>query len=119
MPFQPAARVAAFGASVFTEVTELAARYQAVDLSTGFPNVDGPAAVKAAAIAALEAGRNQYALSHGVDELRLAVTEHSRRFYGQSVNPNTEITITNGAASICARLFGHAAAIRGGSGSVT
>jgi N-succinyldiaminopimelate aminotransferase len=98
MPFQPAARVAAFGASVFTEVTELAARYQAVDLSTGFPNIDGPATVKAAAIAALEAGRNQYALSHGVRELRLAVAAHAQHYYGQTVNPDTEITITNGAA---------------------
>lgn len=98
MPFQPAARVANFGTSVFTEVTELAARYQAVDLSTGFPNVDGPAVVKTAAVAALEAGRNQYALSHGVGELRQAVAGHSLRFYGQSVNPDTEVTITNGAA---------------------
>ena len=29
MSFQPAARVATFGTSVFTEVTELAARHQA------------------------------------------------------------------------------------------
>jgi N-succinyldiaminopimelate aminotransferase len=98
MPFQPAARVAAFGTSVFTEVTELAARYQAIDLSTGFPDGDGPAQAKAAAIAAIEAGRNQYALCQGVPELRQAVADHSQHFYSQTVNPNTEITITNGAA---------------------
>jgi N-succinyldiaminopimelate aminotransferase len=98
MPFQPAARVAAFGASVFTEVTELAARYQAVDLSAGFPDGDGPAQVRAAAIAAIEAGRSQYALCHGVRELRQAVANHSQHFYSQTVNPATEITITNGAA---------------------
>jgi N-succinyldiaminopimelate aminotransferase len=98
MPFQPAARVAAFGTSVFTEVTELAARYQAVDLSAGFPDGDGPAQAKAAAIAAIEAGQSQYALCHGVRELRQAVAEHIQRFYSQIANPNTEITITNGAA---------------------
>ena len=98
MPFQPAARVAAFGTSVFTEVTELATRYQAVDLSTGFPDVDGPAQAKAAAIAAIEAGRNQYALCQGVRELRQAVADHIQHFYGQTVNPDTDITITNGAA---------------------
>src|SRR6185503_5374873 len=98
MPFQPAVRVAAFGTSVFTEVTELATRYQAVDLSTGFPDVDGPAQAKAAAIAAIEAGRNQYALCQGVRELRQAVADHIQHFYGQTVNPDTDITITNGAA---------------------
>ncbi|MBE7470756.1 MAG: aminotransferase [Anaerolineae bacterium] len=98
MPFQPAARVASFGASVFTEITELAARHQAIDLSTGFPNTDGPAIAKAAVNAAIEAGHNQYALSHGVRELRQAVAAHARRFYQQVVNPETEITITNGAA---------------------
>ncbi|HXV42585.1 MAG TPA: aminotransferase class I/II-fold pyridoxal phosphate-dependent enzyme, partial [Anaerolineae bacterium] len=98
MPFQPAARVSAFGTSVFTEVTELAARYQAVDLSAGFPDRDGPAQVKAAAIAAIEAGRSQYALCHGVRELRQAVAGHIQHFYSQTVNPDTEITVTNGAA---------------------
>lgn len=98
MSFQPAARVAAFGTSVFTEVTELAVRHQAVDLSTGFPDGDGPAQVKAAAIAAIEAGQNQYALCQGVHELRQAVAAHTQRFYGQTVNPDTDITITNGAA---------------------
>jgi N-succinyldiaminopimelate aminotransferase len=98
MPFQPADRVAAFGTSVFTEITELALRHNAVDLSTGFPDVDGPAAVKAAVVAALEAGHNQYALSHGIRELRRAVAAHADRFYGQAVDPETEVTITNGAA---------------------
>lgn len=98
MPFQPAARVASFGTSVFTEITELAAHHQAIDLSTGFPNTDGPAIAKAAVNAAMAAGHNQYALSHGVRELRQAVAAHARRFYRQVVNPETEITITNGAA---------------------
>ena len=87
MPFQPAARVAGFGTSVFTEITLLAARHQAVDLSTGFPDNDGPDVVKEACIAAIRQGRNQYALSQGEPELRQAVADHVRRFYGQEVNP--------------------------------
>jgi len=98
MPFQPAARVAAFGTSVFTEITELAERHNAVDLSTGFPDTDGPQIVKDAAIAALQAGKNQYALSHGIRELREAVAAHTQRFYGQTIDPETEVTVTNGAA---------------------
>ena len=40
MPFLPAARVAGFGPSVFTTITELAARHHALDLSTGFPDTE-------------------------------------------------------------------------------
>lgn len=98
MPFQPTARAA--GTSVFIVVTESAARYQAIDLSTRFPNTDDPAAVKAVVIAALEAGRNQYALSHSVGELRQAVAGHIQRFYRQSVNPETKITIATGLLHI-------------------
>jgi N-succinyldiaminopimelate aminotransferase len=98
MPFQPAARVAGFGPSVFTTITELAARHNAIDLSTGFPDTDGPAAIKAAAIRAIQDGPNQYALSHGTGPLRRAVSAHIQRFYGQAYDPETEITITNVAA---------------------
>src|SRR4026207_1013628 len=98
MPFQPAARVASFGTSIFTEITELATRHNAVDLSTGFPDTDGPQVIKDAAIAAIQAGKNQYPLSHGVRALREAVAAHIERFYGQPINPDTEVTITNGAA---------------------
>jgi N-succinyldiaminopimelate aminotransferase len=98
MPFHPAARVANFGTSVFTEITELAERHNAIDLSTGFPDTDGPQIIKDAAIAAIQAGKNQYPLSHGTRELREAVAAHTLRFYGQPVSPETEITVTNGAA---------------------
>jgi N-succinyldiaminopimelate aminotransferase len=98
MPFLPASRVASFGASVFTEITQLAIKHQAIDLSSGFPDGDGPAEAKAAVWEAMTAGKNQYALSHGVRELRQAVAEHARHFYGQTVDPETEVTVTNGAA---------------------
>jgi len=98
MPFRPAARVAAFGTSIFTDITQLAVKHQAIDLSTGYPDADGPAEAKAAVAAALREGKNQYALSHGEPLLRQAVADHERRFYGQAPDPETEVTITNGAA---------------------
>ena len=61
MSFRPAARVASFGTSIFTEITALAARHGALDLSTGFPDTDGPDELKDALIAALRGGHNQYA----------------------------------------------------------
>ena len=98
MPFRPAARVASLGTSVFTEIAALAARHGALDLSTGFPDTDGPDELKDAVVAALRSGHNQYAVSHGEPELRRAVAAHAGRFYGVAPDPDTEVTVTNGAA---------------------
>ncbi len=97
MPFSPAARLSTFGTTIFAEMTALAIQHNAINLSQGFPDFDGPAQVKAAAIAAIQSGDNQYALSNGQPDLRKAVAAHARRFYGQTVNPDAEITITSGA----------------------
>lgn len=97
MPFSPASRVSTFGTTIFAEMTQLAIRHNAINLSQGFPDFDGPAEVKAAAIAAIEAGQNQYALSTGQPDLRKAVAAHAARFYGQTVDPDAEVTVTHGA----------------------
>jgi N-succinyldiaminopimelate aminotransferase len=97
MPFTPATRVANFGTSVFTEITQLAAQHNAVDLGNGLPDNDGPEVIKEAAIEAIRSGKNQYALSHGIISLRRAIVDHAQRFYGQQVNVDTEVTVTNGA----------------------
>jgi N-succinyldiaminopimelate aminotransferase len=98
MPFSPAARVASFGTSIFTEISQLAQLHNATDLSSGYPDNDGPELIKEAAIDAIRSGRNQYALSHGISSLRRAIVDHSKQFYEQEVNVDTEVTVTNGAA---------------------
>jgi N-succinyldiaminopimelate aminotransferase len=97
MSFQPAHRVASFGTTIFSEFTRLAAEHGAINLGQGFPDFDGPEVVKAAAIAAIRAGDNQYAVSSGQPELRRAIAEHVRRFYGQAYDPDTEVTVVSGA----------------------
>jgi N-succinyldiaminopimelate aminotransferase len=90
-------RLSGFGTSVFAEMTALAARHDALNLGQGFPDFDGPAFVMDAAIEAMRAGHNQYAPMPGTPELRRAVAEHQRRFYGLEHDPATEITIHPGA----------------------
>ncbi len=97
MSFQSASRVSTFGTTIFSEMTKLAVDHQAINLSQGFPDFDGPEAVKEAAIAAIRAGDNQYAFGIGQPALRRAIAEHVQRFYGQSYNPETEITVVSGA----------------------
>ena len=86
-----------FGVSVFTEFTELANRHGALNLSQGFPDFDGPDFIVEAAYAAMKAGHNQYAPSHGVPELRAAIAGKAGRLYGLDVDPDTEVTVFSGA----------------------
>jgi N-succinyldiaminopimelate aminotransferase len=96
------AKLQGFGTTIFAEMTALAIRHQAVNLGQGFPDFDGPDFVKRAAIDAIEAGKNQYARSHGIPELNTAIAEHRARFYGLTYDPDTEITVTCGATEAIA-----------------
>jgi N-succinyldiaminopimelate aminotransferase len=90
-------RLSGFGTSVFAEYTALATKHGAINLGQGYPDFDGPEFVKEAAIAAIREGKNQYSPMIGMPELRRAVAEHQRRFYGLSFDPDTEVTVYAGA----------------------
>ncbi|HXZ43818.1 MAG TPA: aminotransferase class I/II-fold pyridoxal phosphate-dependent enzyme, partial [archaeon] len=95
-----AQRVAGFGTSVFTEMSRLAVQHQAVNLGQGFPDFPGPDFVKEAAIQAIRADFNQYAVSHGTLRLRCAIAETWERVYGRGVDPETEVSIGSGATEL-------------------
>ncbi|MDO5052416.1 MAG: aminotransferase class I/II-fold pyridoxal phosphate-dependent enzyme [Pseudoclavibacter sp.] len=84
--------------TVFAETTELADRAGAVNLGQGFPDEDGPAEVLEAAVAAIRAGRNQYAPARGLPELRAAVADHRLRRFGVRPDPEREVLATAGAS---------------------
>ncbi len=86
-----------FGTSVFTEYTELANRFEAVNLSQGFPDFDGPSSIVDGAIAAMRAGHNQYAPSPGLPALRRAVAGKAERLYGLRADPDADVTVFCGA----------------------
>lgn len=89
-------------ATIFAEMSALAARTGAINLGQGFPDTDGPDAVLDAAVAAIRGGRNQYPPGRGVPELRQAVAEHQRRCYGLDPDPDTEVLVTAGATEAIA-----------------
>ena len=95
-------RMQGFGTTIFAEMSELALRTGAINLGQGFPDTDGPQEMLDAAIEAIGSGRNQYPPGAGVPELRLAVAEHQRRFYGLSVDPDDEVLVTAGATEAIA-----------------
>ncbi|WP_125774142.1 pyridoxal phosphate-dependent aminotransferase [Antribacter gilvus] len=95
----PDGRVAA---TIFAEMSALAARTGAINLGQGFPDVDGPDYVKAAAITAIREGRNQYPPGDGIPELRRAIADHQARHYGLAVDPDAEVLVTTGATEAIA-----------------
>ncbi|MGV0098399.1 pyridoxal phosphate-dependent aminotransferase [Streptomyces californicus] len=96
-------RLAAFGTTIFAEMSALALRTGSINLGQGFPDTDGPEEIREAAVRALRDGRgNQYPPGPGVPELRAAVAAHQERFYRLSWSPETEILVTTGATEAIA-----------------
>src|SRR6516165_150936 len=98
-PMRPAlsSRLAGFGTTIFTEMTRRAEECGAINLAQGFPDFDGPEFVKDAAIAAIRAGRGQYARMSGLPEVHRALAAKYRRDWGLDFAPDTEIVVTSGA----------------------
>jgi N-succinyldiaminopimelate aminotransferase len=85
--------------TIFGDMSRRAADFGAINLGQGFPDTDGPQSIMDAAIAAIQDGRgNQYPPAHGLPELRAAIAEHQRRFYGLDVDPQSEVVVTTGAS---------------------
>ena len=88
MPGNPLVpRLQGLGTTIFAEMSALALETGSINLGQGFPDVDGPDVIKEAAVDAIWAGRNQYPPGIGVPELRLAIADHQRRFYGIELDP--------------------------------
>lgn len=85
------------GTTIFTEMSQLAARHGAINLSQGFPNFPVDQRLKDLIDHYVRADFNQYAPMAGVPELRLAIARKQEILYGCTLDHDTEITITNGA----------------------
>jgi N-succinyldiaminopimelate aminotransferase len=90
------------GATIFAEMSALAARTGAINLGQGFPDTDGPPEVLEAARTAIATGVNQYPPGRGMPVLREAIARHQKRFYGLEVDPDTEVLVTAGATEALA-----------------
>lgn len=108
MNHQPAtnlvSKLPAAGTTIFTVMSKLAQEEGAINLAQGFPDFDGPAALRERVSWHMDHGHNQYAPLAGVPELRQQIARKVAELYGCNVNPDTEITVTPGAteALFCA-----------------
>ncbi|MEB2327116.1 MAG: pyridoxal phosphate-dependent aminotransferase [Pseudomonas sp.] len=92
------------GTTIFTTMSQLAAETGALNLSQGFPDFDGPLALREALARHVMAGHNQYAPMTGLPALREQVAVKVRSLYGRNACADREITISPGAtqAIFCA-----------------
>src|SRR4029453_5417322 len=97
-----AGRIRSATTTIFAEMSALALRTQSINLGQGFPDTDGPAFMLEEARAAIAGGMNQYPPGRGILPLRQAIAAHSRRTYGLSYDPESEVLVTTGATEALA-----------------
>ncbi len=85
------------GTTIFTVMSRRARELNALNLGQGFPDYDIDPRLSALVAAAMTAGHNQYAPMEGVPELRARIALKIQACYGIDSDPESEITVTQGA----------------------
>ncbi|AST69593.1 methionine aminotransferase [Kosakonia cowanii] len=96
-PLIPESKLPALGTTIFTQMSALAQQHQAINLSQGFPDFDGPRYLQERLAYHVAQGANQYAPMTGVQALREAIAEKTAALYGHQPDVNSDITVTAGA----------------------
>ena len=90
-----------FTESVIREMTRLNLALngpeKAVNFAQGFPDFPASAEIIEAAKRALDEGYNQYATTWGAPQLRKAIAAKQSRWWGRTVDPDSEVTVACGA----------------------
>ena len=86
-----------FTDSVIRRMTRVSLRYNAVNLSQGFPDFDPPKQLTDRLKQVADEGPHQYAVTWGAQNFREALAAKQRRFMGMDIDPNTEIVVTCGS----------------------
>ncbi|MBW5814377.1 pyridoxal phosphate-dependent aminotransferase [Yersinia kristensenii] len=98
LSFVPDSKLPAQGTTIFSQMSALAQKYQAINLSQGFPDFDGPDYLKQRLAYHVSQGANQYAPMTGVAPLRTAIAEKTAKIYGWQPDADSEVTVTTGAS---------------------
>ena len=75
----------------------MAADYDAINLSQGYPDFDCPDRLKELVAKHLYDRKNQYPPMAGILQLREQIAAKVKSYYGHVADPETEITVTSGA----------------------
>ncbi len=83
--------------SIFSVMSELAFKHNAINLSQGYPNFESSLELKQLVNKAMLNGKNQYAPMPGIFSLRKIISKKMESLYNAGYHPENEITITAGA----------------------
>jgi methionine aminotransferase len=83
--------------TIFTIMSALATKHNAINLGQGFPNFDTPDKLKDLVSHYLNDSKNQYCPMAGLYDLRQTLADKLSASYHCKLNPETEITILAGA----------------------
>jgi methionine transaminase len=87
------------GTTIFTVMSSLAVRHDAINLGQGFPDYPMSEELVALVNEAMKKGHNQYVHMNGYIPLREALAEKVEYLYQSRINPDTQITITPGGTN--------------------
>src|SRR6185436_1127017 len=91
------AKAAKFTESVIREMSRVCAREGGVNLAQGFPDFAAPLPMKEAAKRAIDADKNQYAVTWGTPALRAAIARRAADYNGLALDPERNVTVCCGA----------------------
>lgn len=89
-------RTQTFTDSVIRRMTRVSLKYDAVNLSQGFPDWEPPLALRERLAEVASAGPHQYSITWGAENFRQALAKKQEHFTGLEINPQTEIVTTCG-----------------------
>jgi aspartate/methionine/tyrosine aminotransferase len=90
-------RVQGFTESVIREMTRVVSQLGGVNLAQGMPNFPPPPELIEAAHRAIDGDFHQYAITWGAQNLRHAIADKYRAFYGMEVDPQRHVTVCCGS----------------------
>lgn len=84
-------------ASIFSTMSALASKHEAINLGQGFPDYDCDPKLISLVTHYAQGGHNQYSPMAGAAKLRQAITDKIKLQYSHKLNPDTQVCITAGA----------------------
>ena len=84
------------GTTIFTVMSSLAAKHQAINLGQGFPDFPMNEELISLVNEAMISGHNQYVHMNGYIPLRESIAEKAEYLYGNAIHPDTQVTVTPG-----------------------
>lgn len=85
------------GTTIFSVMSALANKHQAINLGQGFPDFDCDENLRQLVTKYLNEGKNQYCSMAGLLDLRQTISQKINNSYKVTLDPNTQICITAGA----------------------